>query len=35
MDWTLEAVILPVSDLARSVEFYRELPGRGVGFRAD
>jgi catechol 2,3-dioxygenase-like lactoylglutathione lyase family enzyme len=31
MDWTLEVVILPVSDLARSVEFYRDK----VGFDLD
>jgi catechol 2,3-dioxygenase-like lactoylglutathione lyase family enzyme len=31
MDWTLEVVVLPVSDLARSVEFYRDK----VGFDLD
>ena len=31
MDWTLEVVILPVSDIARSVEFYRDK----VGFTLD
>jgi predicted enzyme related to lactoylglutathione lyase len=31
MDWTLEVVILPVSDIDRAVEFYRDK----VGFRLD
>lgn len=31
MDWTLEVVIVPVSDLARSIEFYRDR----VGFELD
>ena len=31
MDWTLEVVILPVSDIARSIEFYRDK----VGFELD
>ncbi|MDN5669361.1 MAG: VOC family protein [Renibacterium salmoninarum] len=31
MDWTLEVVVLPVSDLARSIEFYRDR----VGFDLD
>ena len=31
MDWTLEVVILPVSDIARSIEFYRDQ----VGFHLD
>jgi predicted enzyme related to lactoylglutathione lyase len=31
MDWTLEVVILPVSDIARSVAFYRDR----VGFNLD
>ena len=31
MDWTLEVVILPVSDIARSVAFYRDQ----VGFDLD
>jgi catechol 2,3-dioxygenase-like lactoylglutathione lyase family enzyme len=31
MDWTLEVVILPVSDIHRSVEFYRDK----VGFHLD
>ena len=31
MDWTLEVVILPVSDIARSIEFYRDK----VGFHLD
>jgi catechol 2,3-dioxygenase-like lactoylglutathione lyase family enzyme len=31
MDWTLEVVVLPVSDLARSIEFYRDQ----IGFHLD
>jgi len=31
MDWTLEVVILPVSDIDRAVEFYRDQ----VGFELD
>jgi catechol 2,3-dioxygenase-like lactoylglutathione lyase family enzyme len=31
MDWTLEVVILPVSDIDRAVEFYRDK----VGFDLD
>lgn len=31
MDWTLEVVVLPVSDIDRSIEFYR---GR-IGFHLD
>jgi catechol 2,3-dioxygenase-like lactoylglutathione lyase family enzyme len=31
MDWTLEVVVLPVSDIDRAVEFYREK----VGFHLD
>jgi len=31
MDWTLEVVILPVSDIGRSVAFYRDQ----VGFHLD
>ena len=31
MDWTLEVVILPVSDIAKSIEFYRDQ----VGFHLD
>jgi catechol 2,3-dioxygenase-like lactoylglutathione lyase family enzyme len=31
MDWTLEVVVLPVSDLARSIAFYRDQ----VGFELD
>ena len=31
MDWTLEVVVLPVSDIARSVAFYRDQ----VGFDLD
>jgi catechol 2,3-dioxygenase-like lactoylglutathione lyase family enzyme len=31
MDWTLEVVVLPVSDLERSIEFYRDK----VGFNLD
>ena len=31
MDWTLEVVVLPVSDIARSIAFYRDQ----VGFELD
>ena len=31
MDWTLEVVILPVSDIDRAVEFYRDKVGFGSG----
>ena len=31
MDWTLEVVILPVSDIAASIAFYRD----GLGFNLD
>ena len=31
MDWTLEVVVLPVSDIDRAVEFYRDK----VGFELD
>lgn len=31
MDWTLEVVLLPVSDIERAVEFYRDK----VGFHLD
>jgi catechol 2,3-dioxygenase-like lactoylglutathione lyase family enzyme len=31
MDWTLEVVVLPVSDIDRSIEFYRDQ----VGFELD
>ena len=31
MDWTLEVVVLPVSDISRSIEFYRDQ----VGFNLD
>jgi len=31
MDWTLEVVVLPVSDMERSIEFYRDQ----VGFNLD
>lgn len=31
MDWTLEVVVVPVSDLARSIAFYRDQ----VGFTLD
>lgn len=31
MDWTLEVVIVPVSDLDRSIEFYRDK----IGFHLD
>jgi catechol 2,3-dioxygenase-like lactoylglutathione lyase family enzyme len=27
MDWTLEVVVLPVSDMERSIEFYRDQVG--------
>jgi catechol 2,3-dioxygenase-like lactoylglutathione lyase family enzyme len=27
MDWTLEVVVVPVSDIARSVAFYRDKLG--------
>lgn len=31
MDWTLEVVVVPVSDLGRAIEFYRDR----VGFHLD
>ena len=31
MDWTLEVIILPVSDIDRAVAFYRDQ----VGFQLD
>jgi catechol 2,3-dioxygenase-like lactoylglutathione lyase family enzyme len=31
LDWTLEVVVLPVSDIGRAVEFYRDK----VGFNLD
>jgi catechol 2,3-dioxygenase-like lactoylglutathione lyase family enzyme len=31
MDWTLEVVVLPVSDIERATEFYRDK----VGFHLD
>jgi catechol 2,3-dioxygenase-like lactoylglutathione lyase family enzyme len=31
MDWTLEVVVLPVSDIDRSIEYYRDK----VGFQLD
>jgi catechol 2,3-dioxygenase-like lactoylglutathione lyase family enzyme len=31
MEWTLEVVVVPVSDIARSIEFYRDK----VGFHLD
>ena len=31
MDWTLEVVVLPVSDIDRAIEFYRDK----VGFELD
>ena len=31
MDWTLEVVVLPVSDIDRAIEFYRDK----VGFHVD
>jgi catechol 2,3-dioxygenase-like lactoylglutathione lyase family enzyme len=27
MDWTLEVVVLPVSDISRSIAFYRDQVG--------
>ena len=30
MDWTLEVVVVPVSDLDRSIEFYRDQVGFGL-----
>ena len=30
MDWTLEVVVLPVADLARSIAFYRDQVGFGL-----
>ena len=30
MDWTLEVVVVPVSDLDRSIEFYRDRVGFGL-----
>ncbi|HEX6147670.1 MAG TPA: VOC family protein, partial [Acidimicrobiia bacterium] len=30
MDWTLEVVLLPVSDIDRSVAFYRDQVGFGL-----
>lgn len=27
MDWTLEVVLLPVSDIERAIEFYRDEVG--------
>ncbi|HMI68929.1 MAG TPA: VOC family protein, partial [Solirubrobacteraceae bacterium] len=31
MDWTLEVVVLPVSDIDRSIAFYRDQ----IGFHVD
>ena len=31
MDWTLEVIVLPVSDIPRSIKFYRDQ----VGFKLD
>jgi catechol 2,3-dioxygenase-like lactoylglutathione lyase family enzyme len=31
MDWTLEVVILPVSDIDRAVAFYRDQVGFELG----
>jgi catechol 2,3-dioxygenase-like lactoylglutathione lyase family enzyme len=31
MNWTLEVVVVPVSDISRSIEFYRDQ----VGFKLD
>jgi catechol 2,3-dioxygenase-like lactoylglutathione lyase family enzyme len=30
MDWTLEVVLLPVADLDRAIEFYRDKVGFGL-----
>ncbi len=30
MDWTLEVVVLPVSDIDRSIAFYRDQVGFGL-----
>ena len=30
MDWTLEVVVVPVSDLDRAIEFYRDRVGFGL-----
>ena len=30
MDWTLEVVVVPVSDLRRSIDFYRDQAGFGL-----
>jgi catechol 2,3-dioxygenase-like lactoylglutathione lyase family enzyme len=35
MDWTLEVVILPVSDLTRAIEFYRDRVGCQVFDESD
>lgn len=35
MDWTLEVVVVPVSDIARSIEFYRDRLGFVQDFETD
>ena len=35
MDWTLEVVIVPVSELARSISFYRDQVGFGLDHETD
>ncbi len=35
MDWTLEVVIVPVSDLERSIAFYRDQVGFGLDHETD
>ncbi|WP_299168158.1 VOC family protein [uncultured Arthrobacter sp.] len=35
MDWTLEVVVVPVSDIARSVAFYRDKVGFAQDFETD
>jgi catechol 2,3-dioxygenase-like lactoylglutathione lyase family enzyme len=35
VDWTLEVVVLPVSDIGRAVEFYRDKVGFGLDHDTD
>lgn len=35
MDWTLEVVVVPVSDIGRSIEFYRDKLGFNQDFEID
>lgn len=35
MEWTLEVVVVPVSDIARSIEFYRDQVGFAQDFETD